>query len=478
MTKKSEVPTNKILEDSLKPLELDKIYKDFFSKDVSSIYDKKCDEFNTLAKDKEAVKKVCSKLVHFVKKISELGKAEESAKHCKYLPHWLYDEIGAIHLDHSTNFGKIPYAQKLINIGNTVNKEINKKVCTLKPENFVKLDELIKRKYMFIYYKKQAEIKSVIYSQKQYDCNKYFTYLTNIKLLYDKLKNDHCRSSFWSLPLDSDYFSCRKTGDPKDLLSKAEACKAKGSGSGGGSIWGIFWGGSSGGTSVGEKGKSSEGPEKAVGLQTQKAGSGSHLSPAGSQMDKGVKGSTATTGSGDRSKGLSSSSNQVNTGGLPRPAAEATVRNNAVAGGGLSSQVATLQPRVTLSSPVGGSPAQNAHAAVPPTLQIRDSTGYGTMADSSSTLESASDKVDSNFYRNIIMAAAILGTIFFLFYYNMSSGLKSRFPKRKRKKKIFEHNYYEEYEKELSKYESENESLDSQSDRYYLNYQPERDYNY
>ncbi|SCA83643.1 Plasmodium vivax Vir protein, putative [Plasmodium vivax] len=195
-------------------------------------------------------------------------------------------------------------------------------------------------------------------------------------------------------------------------------------------------------------------------------------------MDKGVKGSTATTGSGDRSKGLSSSSNQVNTGGLPRPAAEATVRNNAVAGGGLSIQVATLQPRVTLSSPVGGSPAQNAHAAVPPTLQIRDSTGYGTMADSSSTLESASDKVDSNFYRNIIMAAAILGTIFFLFYYNMSSGLKSRFPKRKRKKKIFEHNYYEEYEKELAKYESENESLDSQSDRYYLNYQPEQDYDY
>ncbi|SCA59785.1 VIR protein, partial [Plasmodium vivax] len=339
MTKKSEVPTKQNLEDSLKPLELDKIYKDFFSKNVSPTYDKKCDVFNTLGKEKEDVKKVCSKLVHFVKKISELGKAEESAKYCKYLPHWLYDEIGEIHLDHSTKIGKIPYAQKLIDIGNTVNKEIKKNSCTLKSEYIDTLDEFIKRKYMFIYYKKQAEIKSVIYSQKQYDCNKYFTYLTNIKLLYDKLKNDNCKTGFWSIPLESNYFSCKQTSDPKDLLSKAEACKAKGSGSGGGSIWGIFWGGSSGGTSVGEKGKSSEGPEKAVGLQTQKAGSGSHLSPAGSQMDKGVKGSTATTGSGDRSKGLSSSSNQVNTGGLPRPAAEATVRNNAVAGGGLSIQV-------------------------------------------------------------------------------------------------------------------------------------------
>ncbi|CAI7721814.1 PIR protein [Plasmodium vivax] len=478
MTKKSEVPTNKILEDSLKALELDKIYKDFFSKDVSSIYDKKCDEFNTLVKDKDAVKKVCTKLVRFVKKISELDKEEESAKHCKYLPHWLYDEIGAIHLDHSTNFGKIPYAQKLVNIGNTVNKEINKKVCTLKPENFVKLDELIKRKYMFIYYKKQAEIKSVIYSQSKYDCDKYFTYLTNIKLLYDKLKNDHCRSGFWSLPLESNYFSCKQTSDPKDLLSKAEECKAKSPGGRGTTLWGSLFGYSSGGTSVGEKGKSTEGQGKAVGLQTQKAESGSHLSPAGSQMDKGVKGATASTGSGDRSKGLTSTTSHVTVGVSPRPVAESTVRNNAVAGAGLSDQVATLQPRVTSSSPVGGSPVQNALAAVPATLQIRDNTGHGTMADSSSTLESVSNKLDSKFYRNIILASAILGTIFFLFYYNMPSGLKSRFPKRKRKKKIFEHNYYEEYEKELEKYGSENESLDSQSDRYYLNYQPERDYDY
>ncbi|KMZ92847.1 hypothetical protein PVMG_01433 [Plasmodium vivax Mauritania I] len=419
MTKKSEVPTKQNLEDSLKPLELDKIYKDFFSKNVSPTYDKKCDAFNTLGKEKEDVKKVCSKLVHFVKKISELGKAEESAKYCKYLPHWLYDEIGSIHLDHSTNFGKIPYAQKLVNIGNIVNKEINKKVCTLKSEYIVSLDELIKRKYMFIYYNKQADIKNIINSQSKYDCDKYFTYLTNIKLLYDKLKNDKCKTGFWYSPLESDYFSCKGTSDPKDLLSKAEQCKAKTSGGRGTTLFGSLFGYSSGGTSVGEKGKSTEGPEKAVGLQTQKAGSGSHLSPAGSQMDKGVKGDTASTGSGDRSNVLTTSTSHVTAAGSPRPAAEATVRNNAVAGGGLSSQVATLQPRVTMSSSVGGSPVENALAAVPATLQIGDNTGHGTMVDASSTLESVSDKLDSNFYRNIIMATAILGTIFFLFYYNM-----------------------------------------------------------
>ncbi|CAG9480081.1 unnamed protein product [Plasmodium vivax] len=478
MTKKGEVPTKQNLEDSLKPLELDKIYKDFFSKDVSSIYDKKCDEFNTLVKDKEAVKKVCTKLVRFVKKISELDKEEESAKHCKYLPHWLYDEIGAIHLDHSTNFGKIPYAQKLVNIGNTVNKEINKKVCTLKPENFVKLDELIKRKYMFIYYKKQAEIKSVIYSQKQYDCNKYFTYLSNIKLLYDKLKNDHCRSSFWSLPLESDYFSCRKTGDPKDLLSKLQECKPNKPASSGFTLFGFLSGGSPTRTSGTGSAAVTKETTRATGAEAKITGSAKSPLSDGLLNDKGAKGGTEATVAEDRSKGLTSSTSHVTVGGSPRPAAESTVRNNAVAGGGLSSQVATLQPRVTMSSSVGGSPVENALASVPATLQIGDNTGHGTMVDASSTLESVSDKLDSNFYRNIIMATAILGTIFFLFYYNMSSGLKSRFPKRKRKKKIFERNYYEEYEKELAKYESENESLDSQSDRYYLNYQPERNYDY
>ncbi|KNA01688.1 hypothetical protein PVNG_04714 [Plasmodium vivax North Korean] len=84
----------------------------------------------------------------------------------------------------------------------------------------------------------------------------------------------------------------------------------------------------------------------------------------------------------------------------------------------------------------------------------------------------------SNIIRNIIMGTAILGTIFFLFYYNLSSRLKSSFPKRKRKKKIFEHNYYEEYEKELAKYDSGNLSLDSEDDRYYLNYRPEQNYDY
>ncbi|KMZ88897.1 hypothetical protein PVBG_05826 [Plasmodium vivax Brazil I] len=465
-------------DDASKPLKLNKLYEEFFSKDTTSKFDDYCKDLKKYNDTHKGAQELCIKLVRFVKKISEWTNKPESVKYCDYLHYWLYDEIKEIYKEHKKKFGEIPFSKELIDIGNRVNKEIKKNNCVLKHERYIGLDELIKRKYAYIYYNKQTDIKNTINSQSTYDCDKYFTYLTNIKSLYDKIYNDNCKPSFWYSPLESDYFSCKKTNDPKDLLSTTEKCKAKAAGSGDSTFLGILFGGSSARTGANGKGELTQASTRTAGLETQKAGSGSHLSSAGSQMAKGVKGATASMVSGDRSKGLTSSTSQVTAGGSPRPAAEAAVRNNAVAGAGLSNEVATLQPRVTMSSPVVGSPVQNALAAVPATLQIRDNTGHGTMADSSSTLESASDKLDSSFYRNIIMAVAILGTIFFLFYYNMSSGLKSRFPKMKRKKKIFEHNYYEEYEKELARYESENESLDSQSDRYYLNYQPEGDSDY
>ncbi|KMZ94931.1 hypothetical protein PVMG_06047 [Plasmodium vivax Mauritania I] len=98
------------------------------------------------------------------------------------------------------------------------------------------------------------------------------------------------------------------------------------------------------------------------------------------------------------------------------------------------------------------------------------------IVDSPNTLGTTHEELDSNFFRNIIMAVAVLGTILFLFYYNRSSRLESSLRKKKRKKgKIFEHNYYEEYEKELEMYGSEEAFLDSETDRLYLNYHADQD---
>ncbi|VUZ99464.1 PIR protein [Plasmodium vivax] len=338
--------TKEKLDDASKPLKLNKLYEEFFSKDTTSKFDDYCKDLKKYNDTHKGAQELCVKLVRFVKKISEWTNKPESVKYCDYLHYWLYDEIKEIYKEHKKKLGEIPFSKELIDIGNRVNKEIKKNNCVLKHERYVGLDELIKRKYAYIYYNKQNDIKNTINSQSTYDCNKYFTYLTNIKSLYDKIYNDNCKPSFWYSPLESDYFSCKKTNDPKDLLSTTEKCKAKVSGSGGSTFLGILFGGSSARTGTNGKGELTQAPTRTAGLGTQKPGRGCHLAPAGSQMARGVT------------------------------------------------------------------------------------------------------------------AAA------------------SRFPKRKRKKKIFEHNYYEEYEKELAKYGSEDMSLYSEDDRYYLNYQHEGDYDY
>ncbi|SCO66142.1 Plasmodium vivax Vir protein, putative [Plasmodium vivax] len=191
--------------------------------------------------------------------------------------------------------------------------------------------------------------------------------------------------------------------------------------------------------------------------------------------DKGVQGPSNNLAGSAVSQDLTGSTSSRVSESTVTPA---KVRDSGTGGKELPGPVANLNTKEVLSPAPKDVPGKSALSVPLYNSGIRTDTIPVPIIESPGPLESASDKVDSNFYRNIIMAAAILGTIFFLFYYNMSSGLKSSFPKRKRKKKIFEHNYYEEYEKELARYESENESLDSQSDRYYLNYQPERDYDY
>ncbi|SCA81916.1 VIR protein [Plasmodium vivax] len=470
--------SRKTLEDASSPVKLSKMYEEFFVKDKKLELESSCNELKINGKVDEQSKELCNNLIHFLKKIAGLKDKQESAKRCSYVPYWLYDEIERLYkYQYTNNVDKIGIVKDVITAVNKVNDKIKENKCTLKYDNKASLDELIKRKISYIYFKKYNDIKGSIKPQNKDECSKYFTYLTNMKSLYDKLKSDHCKPSFW--PFSSsvpDYFNCTQSFDPKDLLSKVKECKPNKPASSGFTFFGFLSGGSPSRTSGTGSAAVTKETTRATGPEVKITGSAKNLSSDGLPKDKGAEEVTKATVAEDRSKGLTSSTSHVTVGGLPRLAAEATVRNSAVAGGGLSSQVANLQPRVTLSSPVGGSPVQNALAAVPATLQIRDSIVPVPTVDSPDSLESATDKVDSNFYRNIIMAAAILGTIFFLFYYNMSSGLKSRLPKRKRKKKIFEHNYYEEYEKELAKYDSENESLDSQSDRYYLNYQPERDY--
>ncbi|CAG9472746.1 unnamed protein product [Plasmodium vivax] len=454
-------PTKEKLDDASKPLKLNKLYEEFFSKDTTSNFDGYCNDLKKYDGTHKGAKELCIKLVRFVKKIAEWKNKPESVKYCDYLQYWLYDEIKEIYKEHTKKFGEIPFSKELIDIANKVNKEVKPNDCTLKHERDVTLDELIKRKFSHIYLKKYDEIKQNVDAKGKDKCNMYNTYLNYIDSLHKNYKKNDCAKLYFWSPTPN-YTDCSSKHDPSKLIPLLNNCKDEGSKGGNkpnsGSFLFGWWGSSSAQTSI-SRNAPVAGDVKAASVGKDKGAQGPSNNLAGSAVSQGLTRSTSARVS--ESAVTPAKARDSGTGGaaLPRP-------------------VANLNTKEVLSPASKEIPGKGTLAVPSYTSGIRTDTVPIPVVDSPGPLESVSDKVDSNFYRNIIMAAAILGTIFFLFYYNMSSGLKSRFPKRKRKKKIFEHNYYEEYEREYEKYDSEDRSLASEDDRYYLNYQPERDYDY
>ncbi|CAI7721636.1 PIR protein [Plasmodium vivax] len=122
-----------------------------------------------------------------------------------------------------------------------------------------------------------------------------------------------------------------------------------------------------------------------------------------------------------------------------------------------------LQDTATVSAPSVQDSGAAVHVAPYYTPELAGNAAPLTNVDAPSAVGTIHEELDSNFFRNVIMAVA-------------SSRLESSYCKKKKKKgKIFEHNYYEEYEKELEMYGSEETFLDSETDRLYLNYHPDQD---
>ncbi|CAI7724270.1 PIR protein [Plasmodium vivax] len=453
------------LEKVAQDLGLNKLYDEFYAKKTSSKFFDDCKVLDDHDKTHIGVKELCTKLISSLEQLAAMrAKNKDYNDRCNYLPYWLFDELGNIYKKYPPKKDEnIPFVNKLIDIGNRLNLKISGNRCYSLPyRNSTSMDEHKNRKNSYIYLKKYDEIKQIINDKGKGKCDLYIKYLKYIDSLHKKYKTDDCRVYLFS-PTPN-YADCDSKYDPSKLISILNECKGTESSGGGSRSTGWWFSGllgSSNGSSPSRNDASVAAPTKSVGKEVDKGRPEASKTLAGTPDSRGLTRSTSLGGSGS----------QVEA----RPSARPVV---AAAGGGLPGQLTTTPVKVALVTTTGKSNEQVVHAASSHNSGPGGNALPEPTASSPGTLESVSDKVDSNFYRNIIMAAAILGTIFFLFYYNMSSGLKSRFPKRKRKKKIFEHNYYEEYEKELEEYGSEDMSLDSEDDRYYLNYQPERNNDY
>ncbi|CAI7723123.1 PIR protein [Plasmodium vivax] len=451
------------LENEAKKLGLDKMHDGFFSKEEKAKDDTYCNVFDKEKKNNEAAKKLCSTFVYFLEKISKEKKSEHD-KYCSYLRYWLYDKIGAMHTDHSKKIDEKVFVNDLIDAGEKTIRHKLKITCDIPSIKDVNVNDLKYRKLAYIYLKKHDTIEKEIKSIEKSKCDTYMKYLNNINLLYKSYKTQ-CRSTFLWGVYGPSYADCSSSSsskyDPSKLITALNGCKDKASrGSGGSGLvsWLFGWGSSSESSS---RGKDSPGPGNAKTIDAAgEKGQGASKTLAGSKDAPGLTRSTTAVG-------------QVSSGGSARPVVAA-----AASGGAVSGPVVPVKLGTSLNLQTRGIPGNGVLTVPSYTSEIKSDPAPVPLANSPSNLESESDKMGSNFIRNIIMGTAILGTIFFLFYYNMSSRLKSNFPKRKRKKKIFEHNYYEEYEREYEKYDSEDRSLAYEDDRYYLNYQPERDYDY
>ncbi|SCA59663.1 VIR protein [Plasmodium vivax] len=403
------------LENEAKKLGLDKMHDGFFSKEEKAKDDTYCNVFDKEKKNNEEAKKLCSTFVYFLEKISKEKKSEHD-KYCSYLRYWLYDKIGAMHTDHSKKIDEKVFVNDLIEAGKKTIRDKLRITCDLPSIKDVSVNDLKYRKLSYIYLKNHDVIEKGIKSIDKSKCDTYMKYLNNINLLYKSYKT-HCWTGFFGGVFGPSYADCSSSSSSKYDPSKLITALN------------------------GCKDKASRGS----------GGSGlvSWLFGWGSSSESSSRGKDS-----------------------PGPGNAKTIDAAGEKGQGASKTLAGSKdaPGLTRSTTAVGQVSSGGSA--------RPVVAAAASGDSPSNLESESDKMGSNFIRNIIMGTAILGTIFFLFYYNMSSRLKSSFPKRKRKKKIFEHNYYEEYEKEFEKYDSEDMTLASQSDQYYLNYQPERDYDY
>ncbi|CAI7717841.1 PIR protein [Plasmodium vivax] len=413
------------LEKESKELGLNKAYDALFTGDGISKIDTECNVFKSGSKQHDGAKKLCSKLLYILENIAKNPRTPDNDKRCSYLPYWYYEQIRGIHNEHSKKISDISFIKELIDIRKKVyNKEL-KYTCEILYEKDVNLDEWKKRILSYIYFKNHDDIKKISISKNRTECDKRLKYVESFMPLYTEYYEKHCRNSGFFLFSSggTDYFRCLSSYNPKDLLAALKKCEPP------------------------------EPPKSRISASSAQV---SGRAGGASQVSLAVTRGTTSLGG---TRGLASPVTTARGAPVPGP-------------------VSTLQPGKSLPPPIGVITGQGPHAAVPSTLQIRNDTGHGPTAAVPSTLESASDKIDSNFIRDIIMGVAVIGTILFLFFYNMSSGLKFSSPIKKRNKKKMKHNYYEEYEKEFEKYGSEDMSLDSEEDRYYLNYQPEGEYDY
>ncbi|CAG9481167.1 unnamed protein product [Plasmodium vivax] len=436
-------------------------YKELNEVDITGYNNENCKE---LENSDDGYKKLCNQIL---KNLSLLkSKKDEEQKHgCFYFQNWLHDQIKGKYYNGKEKTNKYPIAEELFDL---VSEDISSgkinQACI--GNSFGTPETWKKEKDLYDYFENFEKIKCK--DSDRDECQKYVNYVTYIDPIYNTKINDCCDDGELdvfcdpSIKCDDKYNTKGLVAELKKQLQAIDKKKADAD------------------AAAQEEAKAKQAEaEKAKQLEEDRKQAEKEKAKQLEEERRKAQAERDAQEAENRKKAAAAAAEARKK--ELAAAAEAREKELAAAAarGGqqtVRGETGALQPEPSLGVPPRDIPEDSVNAATTYNSGISGDAGHASLAGVPSSLESVSDMVDSNFIRNIIMAVAVLGTIFFLFYYNRSSRLESSLRKKKRKKgKIFEHNYYEEYEKELEMYGSEETFLDSEADRFYLNYHPDQD---
>ncbi|CAG9475194.1 unnamed protein product [Plasmodium vivax] len=489
-------------------------YKEFDSVDISKETLSQC---NDLGSKEESDKTLCKKVAQNLRKLSTL-QGDELTNGCYYFQHWFYEQIAKTYYDGKDKNKKYHVGEKLFDIiALFISKYSKLEPCRCNV--FGKPEDWKEEKYLHTYFENHQDINCSNSGKDR--CEKYIQYVTYINSLFPG-KVDKCcdDEELWYEGFCEPYFKCENKFSPEKLLTqlktelqslgtKAEAPRE------GGTVGGVVDAKAKPGAAVSEGAGSGvlkpaaakpapvkPAPAKPVAAKPV-AAKPADTNPAPSERApaKPVAAKPAATKPAATKPAKEESEGEDPAQAKPVPAKPVAAKPLATKSApperapeapepkrsqpeiparevpeqAVVETADTLQHEESFSPPPMESSEQSVQEVSSYTTELASSGVPLTNADALSTLGTTHEELDSNFFRNVIMAIAVLGTIFFLFYYNRSARLESNSRKKKGKKKIFEHNYYEEYEKELPMYDSEETFVDSEMDRLYLNYHPDQD---
>ncbi|KMZ76911.1 hypothetical protein PVIIG_06174 [Plasmodium vivax India VII] len=446
-------------------------YKEYEKFDKVDIKNENSSHCNNLGSTDEGDKTFCKKVVKILSQLSALKDDENLKNSCYYFQHWFFDNIAKKYYNGNIKGNNYPVAQKLFNIVSDTTPVFSR----MEPCNCYESgspDVWKKEKYLHDFFENHKDIKCNDSNKSK--CEKYVNYVTYIKTLYENKEDDCCEDEeLYIGGFCQSYFNCKNKYSPNSLLTelkkelqlldkKPEAPRDGGTG-------GVAVDAKANpGTAVSEGAESGVPKPAAAKPAPVKPAPAKPVAakppvtkPAPSEAAP-AKPVAAKPATAERSKEESEGKDPARAkpvAAKPAPEEPLPVKPapaKPVAAKPVAAKVApeepvqkvpepkvsvspepepkvsppevpeqevvetvdTLEHEETMSPRQMESAEQSVHEVSSYTTELANNVVPLTIADSPNTLGTTHEELDSNFFRNVIMAIAVLGTIFFLFYYN------------------------------------------------------------